>query len=191
MEIGNPSSIQALEKRMCLSQELFGVIIRSGMLILQLQSALKEKTDCYDLVKDYVDLCQSSAFAELEELAFESPNSLLNQLVLESLKMERWVVLLVFYFSLETDKLKLVRPELEKMVMKLSESFFCVFQSVRYEDEEYFSEVKQQIEETAAQFGLDIKFLRISKEAILKKNLEELRRLYINWYVVFLILAAL
>lgn len=157
----------------------FKLVLQTGSILLELFKSLGTKTDIYDSVKDYVELCQNPVFTSLEEelkggYGFD---------ISRSMKIERWIVLFFFYFSFNKSKMKKIKSLLLFLSKKLLENYYCSLSSYQV-DKKCPSELKSAkklIEDELRKSRLEMRGLQAQRESVLVKNLVEMKKLLGIW----------
>jgi hypothetical protein len=139
LSLGNISSNNSpLENRLwvpipqiSVSDSQYRLLMSSASLITQIRTAFEQEIDCYDLIRDYVDQSQLADFKSLNFLLSSSTHPFYCQ-ALFSLKIERWAIMMLFFFRFSS-KLSQIRMKhiLKDLLDESIESITCILYFLR------------------------------------------------------------
>lgn len=117
---------QKKEKNLVISENSSNLLLNSASLISQIKTAFEIEEDTYDLIREYVDHAQSPDFKTLN-FTLNSSTDRLSGLAINSIKLERWSIMMLFYFRFST-KLTQIRMKhlLRDLLEETLENAICL-----------------------------------------------------------------
>ena len=114
------------DKCLSISESGVNLLLASAGLIAQIKTAFEIEEDTYDLVREYVDHAQNPEFKNLNFSLTSSNDSLVYKIV-SSIKLERWSIMMLFYYRFST-KLTQIRMKhlLRDLIDETLENAVCL-----------------------------------------------------------------